>query len=147
MLSSRFTCARVALAAGVALAAQFAAASSHAAPQSYPLYCRAGMKSIIAYPEFLGVFHWAKNPAGVTPPSPYTCAWADRLPRGAEIRPGDTEALYSSTFLPLQTVSLNQYVKICVYRDPATDRLVASPAGPGAVLVAPPFSRSPAGCP
>jgi len=106
---------------------------------SYPLYCQ-GPLSTSPAPTPLTQFKWASQGAGAKSPGPGECAWADRGPRGTEIKAGDTN-LISGYLNQVANLPAGKYMEIGVYRDATdnNDMVVTQIVG----LVSPPFSASP----
>jgi hypothetical protein len=106
--------------------------------QSYPFYCQGPLKTSSA-PDPLTSFKWHATAAGLAGPGPGECAWADRGPRGTEIKAGDSNVLsgYLNQFADLRA---GNYVELGVYRDPAADNDMVVTQIVGSV--SPPFSTS-----
>jgi hypothetical protein len=106
---------------------------------SYPLYCQ-GPLSTGAAPNPVTSFKWAPYAAGVASPGAGQCAWADRPPEGAEIKAGNTNAIYGY-LNQVANLPAGKYAEIGVYRDTNfnNDLVVTQIVG----LVTPPFSGSP----
>jgi hypothetical protein len=106
---------------------------------SFPLYCQ-GQLTTSASLEPQTPFKWAKEGAGAAPPGPGECAWADRGPRGIEIKSGGGNVI--AGFLnQLANFPAGKYSEIGVYRDPNADNdlVVTQLVG----FVTPPFSAKP----
>ena len=106
---------------------------------SYPLYCQ-GPLSTSPAPTPLTQFKWASQGAGAKSPGPGECAWADRGPRGTEIKAGNTNVI-SGYLNQVANLPAGKYMEIGVYRDASADNdmVVTQIVG----LVSPPFSSSP----
>lgn len=106
---------------------------------SYPLYCQ-GPLSTSPAPNSLTQFKWASQGAGANSPGPGECAWADRGPRGTEIKAGDTNQI-SGYLNQVANLPAGKFMEIGVYRDATAnnDMVVTQIVG----LVSPPFSSSP----
>jgi hypothetical protein len=110
---------------------------------SYPLYCQGPLTTNGTSTKF----EWASQGAGATPtgPGPGRCAWADRAPRGSEIKqPGDFNIILGQLG-QLANLPRHKYMAIAVYRAPARD-----PARDNDLVVtevfgfkSPPFSSDP----
>jgi subtilase family serine protease len=110
---------------------------------SYPLYCQGPLTTSGTSTKF----KWASQGAGATPtgPGPSQCAWADRAPRGSEIKqPGDFNIILGQLG-QLANLPRHKYMAIAVYRAPARD-----PARDNDLVVtevfgfkSPPFSSDP----
>ena len=86
-------------------------------------------------------FTWAAKAAGVQAPGASQCAWADRPPRGTEIKPGDKNTLVG--FLNGETnLGAGKFMALDVYRDPTQENDLAVTKVVGGVT--PPFSGNPA---
>lgn len=89
-----------------------------ASESSFPLYCRGPLITSGAQtPTPTTDFKWAAEGADAQPPSSGQCAWADRPPRGSEIRTGDSGEIfgYLNQFANLAS---GKYLELEVYRDP-----------------------------
>ena len=104
---------------------------------SYPLYCQGPLVTSSGTTP-MTTFKWSWQGAGAAGPGPGECAWADRGPRGSEIKSGDGNVLSGSLSLAAN-LPAGQYAKIGVHHDPKSDDLVVLQV----VLVAPPFSAVP----
>jgi hypothetical protein len=106
---------------------------------SYPLYCQGPLHTSPA-PTPLTPFKWASEGAGAKSPGPGECVWADRGPRGTEIKSGDSNVI-SGYLNQVANLPAGKYAEIGVYRDPEADNdmVVTQIVG----LVSPPFSSSP----
>lgn len=105
---------------------------------SFPLYCQ-GPLSTSPAPTPLTQFKWASQGAGAKSPGPGECAWADRGPRGTEIKAGDSNVI-SGYLNQVANLPAGKYMEIGVYRDPsAGDKMVVTQI---VGLVSPPFSSS-----
>jgi len=113
--------------------------SMEATQPSYPLYCQGPLKTSTALTP-LTSYKWASEGAGAKAPGPGECAWADRGPRGIEIKSGDSNEImgYLNQFANLPA---GKYMEIGVYRDPdfGNDMMVTKIVG----FVTPPFSAKP----
>jgi hypothetical protein len=109
------------------------------AQPSYPLYCHGPLSTSNA-PTPLTAFKWASKGAGAAAPGPGECAWADRGPRGIEIKSGGGNEI-SGYLNQLANLPAGKYSEIGVYRDPNADNdmVVTKIVG----FVTPPFSASP----
>jgi subtilase family serine protease len=106
--------------------------------QSYPLYCQ-GPLSTTSGPVPQTQFKWASQAAGVASPGPGECAWADRTPRGTEIKSGDTNVL-DGHLHEVANLKAGKFGELGVYNDPTShDMVVTQVVG----LVLPPFSPNP----
>ena len=105
--------------------------------QSYPLYCQ-GPLTTSGSPQQTP-FKWASQAAGVATPGPGECAWADRAPRGTEIKAGDRNVLLGAVN-QLANLRAGKFGALGVYNAPHDhDMVVTQVVG----LVSPPFSASP----
>ena len=109
------------------------------AQPSYRLYCHGPLRTSNA-PTPLTPFKWASEGAGAAYPGPGECAWADRGPRGVEIKPGDSNVIMGY-LNEVANLPAGNYAEIGVYRDPnfSNDLMVTKIVG----IVSPPFSSSP----
>jgi subtilase family serine protease len=106
--------------------------------QAYPLYCQGPLTTSSA-PTPLTSFKWASQGAGTASPGPGECAWADRAPRGTEIKSGDGNVI-SGTLNQVANLPAGKFAEIGVYNDATSnDMVVTQIVG----LVTPPFSPSP----
>jgi hypothetical protein len=105
---------------------------------SYPLYCQGPLQTSPA-PNPLTPFKWASEGAGAKSPGPGECVWADRGPRGTEIKSGDSNVIYGY-LNQVANLPAGKYAELGVYRDPNIDNdmVVTQIVG----LVSPPFSAS-----
>jgi hypothetical protein len=105
---------------------------------SFPLYCQ-GPLSTSPSPTPLTQFKWASQGAGAKSPGPGECAWADRGPRGTEIKAGNANVI-SGYLNQVANLPAGKYMEIGVYRDASADNdmIVTQIVG----LVSPPFSSS-----
>jgi hypothetical protein len=103
--------------------------------KSYPLYCHGPLSTSHA-PVPLTKFKWASVGADTTPPGPGECVWADRGPRGTEIKSGDTNELWG-WLDEVANLPSGDYAEFEVYRDPyeSNDIVVTKIVG----FVSPPF--------
>ncbi len=101
--------------------------------QAYPLYCRGPLVTTGDSTPF----KWASEGAGAQNPGPGECAWADRAPRGSEIKSGDSNTIsgYLGSFANLPS---GEYLEVGVFNN--GDVLVATQVVGN---VKPPFSSSP----
>jgi hypothetical protein len=113
--------------------------SMEASQPSYPLYCQGPLKTSTA-PTPLTPYKWASEGAGAKAPGPGECAWADRGPRGIEIKSGDSNEIMGY-LNQLANLPAGKYMEIGVYRDPnyGNDMMVTKIVG----FVTPPFSAKP----
>jgi subtilase family serine protease len=103
--------------------------------QSYPLYCQGPLVTTSG----LTSFKWASQGAGAAKPGPGQCAWADRAPRGTEIKSGNSNVI-SGTLNQVASLPAGKFAEIGVYNSPnGHDMVVTQVVG----LVSPPFSSSP----
>jgi hypothetical protein len=102
---------------------------------SFPLFCHGPLSTSHA-PVPLTKFKWASVGADTTPPGPGECVWADRGPRGTEIKSGDSNVLWG-WLNQVADLPAGKYAEVEVYRDPSVDNdmVVTSIVG----FVAPPF--------
>ncbi len=108
---------------------------------SYPLYCQGPLNTAGAQvPTPTTVFRWASTGAGAEPPGPGECAWADRAPRGTEIRKGDTGIIFGY-LNQVANLPAGRFAEIGVYRDPVFDNDLNVTQIVG--FVSPPFSAQP----
>ncbi len=110
-----------------------------ASQPSYPLYCQGPLKTSTA-PTPLTQYKWASEGAGARAPDPGECAWADRGPRGTEIKSGDSNEIMGY-LNQLANLPAGKYMEIGVYRDSNydNDMMVTKIVG----FVTPPFSSKP----
>ena len=66
------------------------------------------------------VFRWASAGHHDQPAGPGECAWADRAPRGTEIRKGDTGIIFGY-LNQVANLPAGRFAEIGVYRDPVFD--------------------------
>ena len=105
---------------------------------SYPLYCQGPLVTSSGTTP-LTPFKWASEGANDATPGPGECAWADRAPRGTEIKSGDGNVI-SGTLNQVANLPAGKFAEIGVYNDPTSnDMVVTQIVG----LVTPPFSSSP----
>jgi hypothetical protein len=90
-----------------------------ATQSSFPLYCHGPLKTTGA-PGALTEFKWATKGADAQAPGEGECAWADRAPRGSEIKSGDTNTIWGY-LNQLTNLPKGKYGEIEVYRDPNHD--------------------------
>jgi hypothetical protein len=93
--------------------------SVEATQSSFPLYCHGPLMTTGA-PGALTEFKWAAKGADAQAPGEGECAWADRGPRGSEIKPGDTNTIWGY-LNQLTNLPEGKYGEIEVYRDPNHD--------------------------
>jgi hypothetical protein len=106
---------------------------------SFPLYCQGPLETSPA-PTPQTHFKWAAKGAGAAAPGPGECAWADRAPRGTEIKAGNANVIdgYLNQYANLQA---GKYLEIGVDRDANTsNNLVVTQIVGGPI--SPPFSAS-----
>jgi subtilase family serine protease len=103
---------------------------------SFPLYCQGPLVTSSG----LTPFKWASTGAGTKSPGPGECAWADRAPRGTEIKAGDGNVI-SGQLSEVANLKSGEYAEIGVFNDSkdGNDMVVTQVVG----LVKPPFSSSP----
>jgi subtilase family serine protease len=104
---------------------------------SEPLYCQGPLKTISGSTP-LTSFTWASQAANLASPGPGECAWADRLPRSAEIKSGNSNVI-SGALNRVANLPSGKFGEIGVYRDPTTSDMVATQI---VGLVSPPFSST-----
>ncbi len=107
---------------------------------SYGFYCQGPLKTTTGLPP-LTRFKWAAQGAGAKPPGQGECAWADRGPRGTEIKSGDSNDIKG--YLNAQAdLATGKFMELGVYNDPASenDMVVKQPPK----FVTPPFPSNPA---
>jgi peptidase A4-like protein len=85
-------------------------------------------------------FKWSSTGAGTAPPGPGECAWADRGPRGTEIKAGNRNVI-SGYLNQAANLPAGKYVALAVYNDPAADNEMVVTQVIG--LVTPPFAANP----
>ena len=86
---------------------------------SYSLYCQGPLTTSTSLTPTT-LFHWSSEGADVVAPGPGECAWADRGPRGSEIKTGNTNSIWG--FLNnVANLSKGKFAEIQVYRDPNED--------------------------
>jgi hypothetical protein len=125
-----------------------------AQPPSYPLYCQ-GPLQITRWPWY---YTWAPTAAGVAPPGPGQCAWADRTPRGDELMPAFGGGYYNlvcgaltagiyepqPSGVDYSVIKQGQYMEIGVYYNDPPEHFERCMAWTTVVgFVTPPFSASP----
>ncbi len=105
---------------------------------SYPLYCQGRLITSTA-PTPLTPFKWSSRSAHAVAPGPGQCAWADRVPQGAEINKSGGN-LISGYLNQVANLPAGKYAEIGVYRDTNADNdlVVTKIVG----IVKPPFSSS-----
>lgn len=85
---------------------------------SFGFYCQGPLKTTSGSPPATR-FRWATEGAGTKPPGQGRCAWADRGPRGSEIK-GNSNILLG--YLNAQTnLAAGKFMELGVYNDPAAD--------------------------
>jgi subtilase family serine protease len=105
--------------------------------QSYPLYCQGPLTTSGSPAQT--PFKWASQGAGAAAPGPGECAWADRAPRGTEIKAGDRNLLFGAV-KQLANLPAGKFGAVGAYNDPRDhDMVVTQVVG----FVAPPFSATP----
>jgi len=105
--------------------------------QPYPLYCQGPLTTSSASPP-LTSFKWASQGAATASPGPGECAWADRAPRGTEIKSGNSNVI-SGTLGQVANLRAGKFAEIGAYDDPTShDMVVTQVVG----VVSPPFSSS-----
>jgi hypothetical protein len=123
---------------------QAAAQTETPAPPSFPLYCQGPLRTISGSPALtaytLTPFKWSGKGAGAETPGIGECAWADRGPRGTEIRPGDGNVICGALG-QVADLQAGKYAEIGVYRNASADDCLAVTKVVG--FVRPPFSASP----
>jgi subtilase family serine protease len=103
---------------------------------SYPLYCQGPLTTTYDATPFI----WAGTGAGASPPPPGHCAWADRGPRGTEIKSGNSNVIVGQLG-NLANLPAGKYGWVAVYRAPKSENdLVVTEVG---TFVSPPFSSDP----
>jgi subtilase family serine protease len=103
---------------------------------SYRLFCHGPLKTTGDKTPFV----WAHAGAGASPPPAGHCAWADRGPRGAEIKQGDSNVILGQLG-GLANLPAGKYAWFAVYTAPKSDNdLVVTETGK---FVNPPFSSDP----
>jgi hypothetical protein len=101
----------------------------------YGFYCQGPLKTSPA-PTPLTPFKWASKGAGAAAPGPGECAWADRAPRGTEIKEGGGNVI--SGYLNQQAnLPVGTFMELGVYNDPAARNDMVVYKAPK--LVTPPF--------
>ena len=107
---------------------------------SFGFYCQGPLKTARGAPP-LTRFTWAAQGAGAGPPGQGECAWADRGPRGTEVKLGNIN--YISGYLNNFTNNLRpgNYMKLGVYNDPAADNDMVIKEPPQSA--SPPFPSNP----
>jgi len=105
---------------------------------SYPLFCQGPLYTSTA-PTPLTSFKWASKGAGAAAPGPGQCAWADRGPRGVEIKSGNSNII-SGYLNQVANLPAGKYAEIGVYTDAnaGNDLVVTQIVG----IVKPPFSAT-----
>jgi hypothetical protein len=115
------------------------------AQDSFPLYCKGPLHTspkVLANGHSSTHFKWSSQGAGAKSPGRAECAWADRGPRGTEIRKGDGNVICDfSDLLGLGGLSAGKYWEIGVFRDPSHDNCMHATQFVG--IVKPPFSPDP----
>jgi subtilase family serine protease len=101
----------------------------------YPLYCQGPLDTKSGSTPF----KWASKAAGTAAPGPGECAWADRTPRGTEIKSGDGNVI-AGNLGEVKSLSAGKFAEIGVFNDPHThDMDLTQVVG----FVKPPFSSKP----
>lgn len=107
---------------------------------SYPLYCQ-GPLVTSSGTNPLTPFKWSSEGAEDASPGPGECAWADRGPRGTEIKSGGGSVI-SGALNEVANLPAGEYAKIGVHHDQEShDMVVTRVFG----LVTPPFNAVPEG--
>lgn len=109
------------------------------AQPSFEFYCQGPLQTSTGGTP-LTPFVWAAKPAGEAAPGPGQCAWADRLPRGTEIKTGNRNTL-SGYLNQYANLTAEKFAHLAVYRDPAAgnDMVITQVLA----AVSPPFSSNP----
>jgi Peptidase A4 family len=102
---------------------------------SYAFYCQGPLQTSPA-PKPETPFKWSSKGAGIAPPGAGECAWADRGPRGTEVKTGDSNVI-SGYLNDEANLAAGKYMKLGVYNDAALnhDMVVREAPAPAA----PPF--------
>ena len=101
----------------------------------FPLYCQGPLDTKSGSTPF----KWASKGAGAAPPGPGECAWADRGPRGTEIKSGDGNVI-AGDLGEVKSLAAGKFAEIGVFNDPHThDMDLTQIVG----FVKPPFSSKP----
>jgi subtilase family serine protease len=106
---------------------------------SFLFYCQGPLFTNDASPQETP-FRWSHVGAGAESPGPGECAWADRGPRGTEIKAGYANVILGDLH-QVANLPAGKYAAIGVYNDPKADHDMAVTQIIG--LVEPPFSSSP----
>jgi hypothetical protein len=104
---------------------------------SYPLFCQGPLHTSDQRTHF----QWSKKGAGTEAPAPGQCAWADRGPRGSEIKDGFGNTLDGELDVcngDFANLSAGKYIELGVHNN-QTELSIYSVYG----YVKPPFSSSP----
>jgi hypothetical protein len=113
-------------------------------PPSYPLYCHGPLHTVMSHDIYGSVdrthFKWSTEGAGAESPDAGQCAWADRGPRGIEIKPGGGNDMCGGLG-QVSNLRSGKYAEIGVFRDPHIDNCMHVTQVVG--FVAPPFSPRP----
>jgi subtilase family serine protease len=81
----------------------------------FPLYCQGPLDTKSGSTPF----KWASKGAGAAAPGPGECAWADRGPRGTEIKSGDSN-LIAGDLGEVKSLPAGKFAEIGVFNDPHT---------------------------
>jgi Peptidase A4 family len=105
---------------------------------SFPFYCQGPLTQSPA-PTPQTRFVWSPTSASAKAPGEGQCAWADRTPRGTEIKSGGGNVI-SGYLNQFASLTKGQFVELAVYNDPAADNdmVVTQVIG----TVTPPFPAS-----
>jgi len=105
-------------------------------PTAYPLYCQGRLHTSGTSTPF----KWASKGAAAEAPGAGECAWADRGPRGSEIKSGNANVIKGSLsvcFGDFNNLKEGKYLELLVYKDSQSDDMdLQSVVG----YVTPPFS-------
>jgi subtilase family serine protease len=105
---------------------------------AYPLYCQGPLVTKSGSNPTTS-FKWASKGAGAASPGPGECAWADRGPRGTEIKAGDSNTI-AGDLAAVASLPAGKFAAIGVYNDPHTHDMDATQI---VGFVKPPFSPTP----
>jgi hypothetical protein len=106
---------------------------------SFWFYCQGPLFTNDASPQQTP-FKWSPVGAGAKAPGPGECAWADRGPRGTEIKSGYSNVILGDLH-QVANLPAGKYAALGVYRNPNADNDMAVTQIIG--FVEPPFSGSP----
>jgi subtilase family serine protease len=81
----------------------------------FPLYCQGPLVTKSGSTPF----KWASKGAGAVAPGPGECAWADRGPRGTEIKSGDGNVI-AGDLGEVKSLPAGKFAEIGVFNDPHT---------------------------